>query len=148
MTRRYLLRLGYVEPTPPPLPLSPPKSPSITPLPATLPTEAVVVEDTPPAILPLIPSDPPHIAPLPVSISDTLPAPSETNGASTMAGIHIQQPPVQTVVPSVPAVAHVVATPNSLPTINGSTSDVGTQSSRRRRRSIAGEFFKRLFHRP
>jgi len=154
-TQYCLLKLGYVRPTPPPFPLSPPKSSSITPLSTTLPTKEVVVEDTPSVTLPSIPSDPLHIAPLP---SDTLPAAPETNGASAVA--EAQQPPVQTLTSSQTAAQAVpptvpidvaLPTPNPLPTVssvNGSTPDVGTRSSGQRLRSRVVGFFKRVFHRP
>ena len=97
------------------------------------------MEDTPPATLAC---DPPHIAPLP---SDTLPAAPEANGASAVA--EAQQPPVQILASSQLAV-QAVAPAVPVPSVNGSTPDVGTQSSGRRRRSRVGGVFKRLFHRP
>ena len=142
MTRYHLLNLGYVEPTPPPLLPSLPKSSSITPLPTTLLTKEVVVEDTPSVTLPLIPSDQPHIAPLP---SDTPPAAPETNSASAVA--EAQQSPLQ-ILASSQLAAQAVAPAVPVPSVNGSTPDVGTQSSGRRRRSRIGGFFKRIFHRP
>jgi len=142
LTRRYLLRLGYVQPTPPPLPLSPSKSSSITPFPTTLPTKEEVVEDTPSVTLPLIPSDQPHIAPLP---SDTPPAAPETNSASAVA--EAQQSPLQ-ILASSQLAAQAVAPAVPVPSVNGSTPDVGTQSSGQRRRSRVGGVFKRLFRRP
>jgi len=134
-----LLKQGYKRPTSLLLPLSPPNPSSITPLQVTLPTKEVVVESTPPTTLP----------------SDASPAASETNGASAVDGI--QQPPLQTPVSSqlvLQAVAHAIAvtTPTSLPVItpaiNASTSDVGTQSSGRRRRSRVRVFIKNIFRRP
>ena len=135
------------------LPLSSLKSPSITPisdshidplhvpLPPTLPAQEPVVlgtsgtsagdvEDTLPATLPtLIPSGPLPIAPLvPNPVPDTMPA------------------------EDIPITIAIAVTPsNSLPVIlspNGSTSDVGTQSSGPRPRSRVKRLLGRFSLRP